>query len=626
MADPKPVKFDPSVVDPTRREVEEEDLKRSYWPGGTAWGTSWLPDLSSGANWKQAALGPIASVGAGLENMVTKRQEQLAGIGSFTPDPQAGVPERITPALPPAQEPAPPGKTFLAIPTESSSSTWHTQLGRAQDEEYLKEQVRLGTGAIGLQKQRAEAERKAIEVQKAGLGVMETELFGKPVIGPEGKPTGERTGGTFAASKAVLKEWQDQNKTLLDRFSKPIQPKASEAMEPGMEPKAVLDRALKAGGIDEPGVMKGQKLSTPPKQEGKVARPQIDVEGIQTKYEAANAALEDSVQKLKEAKIDPLRRFSTPGGLLANFVGVIGAGLAAIGQGLTGQPFATNVLNMLNAAADRDIEAQRLEMNKLLQVANLTEKQRDSLYRQWNDMEKMRKDALMRAGQLKIAEISTDVQKATAMSQLATNRALLDIKLADTQTKAADAILAIQGQLSGEKHKEFIAAQPTKSSGGSIHRGTHFMTLPGTGAQKPVSPSLQKEQLADLEMIKSINKLAIEYGATDPSRFQTIRRLSAAQDSFDRRMTDIVNKHRVLVTGISAPESELKRIIKETNPGVVSGWEPWRTRMDIMRESAYDRVVARTMQNPALGVMARAPAYYEALSINPMGALKGRVR
>jgi len=203
---------------------------------------------------------------------------------------------------------------------------------------------------------------------------------------------------------------------------------------------------------------------------------------------------------------------------------------------------------------------------------------------------------------------------AAARSDLAKNKALLDAKVADLQSKANSAILSVNEGWQKMRHAEFAASQPRSS----------WSKATGRGSAKPptvVSPSLQKELLAHLEMVEDVNNLAKEFSISNPNRFEVIRRLSATDDVFSRKLSFIVNKYRIKVTGAGAGEKELARITNQMTPGAFSGFEPWRVAMDDMRNASARQAISILSQNPQLRNLV-TPRYLNALKNNPMAKIQ----
>jgi len=130
----------------------------------------------------------------------------------------------------------------------------------------------------------------------------------------------------------------------------------------------------------------------------------MDVDNASAKYQAAAKSLQGSRADLERFKVDPDRYWKSmpQSQQLLTRLGLFLGGLA---EGLTGGKVKSAAMQMLLAAEGRDMQAQRMDFQKLLRKVNLDERQQDAMLKRYDAAEQKRHVTGLRVMQLQLSRM-----------------------------------------------------------------------------------------------------------------------------------------------------------------------------------------------------------------------------
>lgn len=196
---------------------------------------------------------------------------------------------------------------------------------------------------------------------------------------------------------------------------------------------------------------------------------------------------------LRSSKIDPNRLWdSMSAGRKA--MKAISVAIGGFLEGWSGGKIKNAGLKMLDRAIDQDIAAQRADLQRKLQLVQLTTAQKNALWQQWRATEGDRKTGMLRLAQLQLAE------------------AKVDSDIAEVQARADDLILGIKEKLVDIKAKSRDRVAKTIQSS-----SRQVMPKPaGVSIDKTTLRNLQTETKkidAGIDLSKKLRRLLARAGS-----------------------------------------------------------------------------------------------------------------
>lgn len=293
---------------------------------------------------------------------------------------------------------------------------------------------------------------------------------------------------------------------------------------------------------------------------------------------------------LKGFKIDP-QRFSNNMPTLAKVMWAIAAAGYGVAHGASGGKIKNPVPQMIDKAISRDIDAQKMRYQVLLNNMKISQDQRNHLWKQWN--------------------VFADRQQAAAAALVKVQ--LADIQLSVTDLKAkrdvADMISKIGDTQRTARHKEFVAAQPkvTKVSG-----GRQVLALPKVvqpkGAGTTSTPPERKDFGVKLEALRAMDQVKKSYlkfkpgmaksalGSEDARKFEADRERALADYVKSISGAQVTDKERARLAKQLAKSWELSDIIQGDKVKLRSNLY----RQNQMIQRARRQVLDALRGNPAL--------------------------
>lgn len=213
--------------------------------------------------------------------------------------------------------------------------------------------------------------------------------------------------------------------------------------------------------------------------------------GAKGKRDEAHRALQDAsanyqkiMARLDEAKIDPDRYMrEMPAGRAA--LAYIASALGGFAEGFSQGKVKNRVVGMLNAAVERDVAAQRTNIQKLLQSAQFAGVERNRLQSMLNMYEDRVRGAVKDTLALRLQEIaiaSTDMKAKAQLSQIAAGFAM----------KEAQVHSMMKPRVTSVTKKGPLGALMAKAQ----------------GKRKPLSPDFQLKLHGQRALIEQVGRLA----------------------------------------------------------------------------------------------------------------------
>jgi hypothetical protein len=158
--------------------------------------------------------------------------------------------------------------------------------------------------------------------------------------------------------------------------------------EPGMTSAAQRARAgLKGGEVEKPAVPEARK--------GLIAK-------MEERFNEAGAQLDAARKDLADFKLDPQRGVGIQVVIagIADAMRIMGSSIASGGRNLgSGPSYVSQVL-------DRNLQAQKIELEKMMKIHGMTKEQRDFTWKAWNEFKDEKKAIELRMAQLDAARLA----------------------------------------------------------------------------------------------------------------------------------------------------------------------------------------------------------------------------
>ena len=129
--------------------------------------------------------------------------------------------------------------------------------------------------------------------------------------------------------------------------------------------------------------------------------------GYKTKLDKMN-------QKIRDTKIDPNRYLGNMNAF-ARVMTILGAMLGGYTEGLSRGRIKNRAFDLINAGIKRDIAAQKMELEKMMNERNYTATERKWVYSKWRALERDKKVAALRKSKMVLAKIGLESQRAEDM-------------------------------------------------------------------------------------------------------------------------------------------------------------------------------------------------------------------
>jgi len=273
-----------------------------------------------------------------------------------------------------------------------------------------------------------------------------------------------------------------------------------------------VKRKYELGVLQEKGLM-GQKIAAKKKVEYRitdeikqlgeeVSRLSGESKAEKTALGTYKKRLEDINKKVADTKIDP-HRYVRNMPLWAKALHVLGAAMGGYAEGYTGGRLKNRAFDLLNAAINRDVAAQKANLENMMNQRNYTASERAFVYDKWRVLEKDRKIAVLRQSQKELAKIG-----------LASDIAKIKIDTANEIDKIdshiSNVLLTAEEKARDVKRKSYTVSKGIKWHVPRVAKGAKL-----AGTPSPAAVSHWRGKMEALEVVKTtqedLGKLK-EYG------------------------------------------------------------------------------------------------------------------
>jgi len=293
-------------------------------------------------------------------------------------------------------------------------------------------------------------------------------------------------------------------------------------------------------------------------------------------------ALQDADENLKNAKIDPDRFYSGAKGIFRGVLATIGMAFGAYAQGISGGKIPNTAASIIENAINRDMEAQKANIDILLKQRGYAKETRDYVAGRLDSSLQQWKANQLRIGELDIAQKVLAIKKPELI--LAASKTITDLDAAVKKSEMA-AVLAME------------ASRPKVTTTGTSHQVINplYTAALKQATERPkqerVLPEIITRTVSDgIELVRRIDDFVKEKKLTDPSRFTSQKYWDEGAATTLKKLTIIKDLYRKWLTGQQAPEAELKRIDSYFSPGSLTGWGPVMSLLGDVRNNAKNKV------------------------------------
>ena len=314
----------------------------------------------------------------------------------------------------------------------------------------------------------------------------------------------------------------------------------------------------------------------------------------QEQLNKAELALQDADENLKNAKIDPDRFYSGAKGIFRGVLATIGMAFGAYAQGISGGKIPNTAASIIENAINRDMEAQKANIDILLKQRGYAKETRDYVAGRLDSSLAQYKANQLRIGELDIAHKAALTKKPELI--LAASKTITDLDSAAKKSEMA-AVLAME------------ASRPKVTKTGSSHQ---VINPEKQGKYPPSEPG--KEMRLNVDYMRKVDDLVKRYKLLDPSRFTTLSQFfNKDADEFGKELATLTDSYRHSTTGAAFTEQERKNYEKRFGAGLITSWGPTIANIQKLRNSARDN---------ALRIMKMYPQYTNMITSEDASAIR----
>jgi len=408
---------------------------------------------------------------AGIDREIAQLEAQIEGremAGTAVP---SGLRAQLA-APPPPQQQGPAALYPIPVPSSTTRTATSYTPGSPHALQWGAEQA-----AIAEKRKRAlVGEPVTPREESIGDALLEA-------LGPTGVPRAVRA--------SLGKETEEEKADALERRANVLEGQAGDAFWSGKEEKLrekVSDLRQKAKNIrreqelkslHEKGTM-GQQLAAVKKKEWKyedeiallgkeVAELTAASKGEKERLASYSKQLGDIDKKIAEAKIDP-RRYIKNMPTFAKVLFIVSSALGGGAEGLSMGRIKNRSFDLLNGAIDRDMAAQKANLEKLMAQRNYTASERTFVYSKWRDLERDKRVAALRASQMGLAKVGLASEVAEIKSETAKQILKLDAGISnimfEAKEKARPKVSSVTAVTKGIQWIKPIVAKKDKEAAG----------------------------------------------------------------------------------------------------------------------------------------------------------------
>jgi hypothetical protein len=300
--------------------------------------------------------------------------------------------------------------------------------------------------------------------------------------------------------------------------------------------------------------------------------------------ERANANLRDLEGRINRAEIDPDRFYRGPVGAVRAILGAVAAAFGAYAQGLSGGKIPNTAVEIIQRAIDRDIDAQKANLQKLMQQRGFAADTRNYITNRFD---------------------------AAALEQKAYTLRQTELEFAKQLQEANEPRIRVEGsKLINELHNRAILAEEmgkekrtvTKVSSGHTALNPMYaesfkaLVTPKQQKEQPISEAVSKRLNDSVETVRNVDNLVATIDRIAPNRFEFMNYMNKDKAAFEKEKLFVMQQYRKAVTGAQFGEKESEEYMKLFDANTFVGWQAARNFLQNTLRKQYQLRAVRALR------------------------------